>query len=367
MRDVTLPLQQSLLPYIKTSDVSVFDEINPFPSTRYQGSKNKLTDWIWGNIADLDFETALDAFGGTGSVSHLLKRKGKRVIYNDILRFNYIIGKALIENSDTILTGKDLEFLLTNNTGDYDFIQKTFKNIFYTEAENIWLDNMIFNIHQLDNEYKQAIAFFALFQACIIKRPYNLFHRANLYLRLSDVKRSFGNKTSWDKSFEHYFRHFVVEANNAVFSNGKRCKSYNEDALVLDTDEVDLVYFDTPYISDKGVGTDYLDFYHFLEGIANYDNWGNLICNKYKHIPIKRDKKCPWTDRKQIADEFEELIKKFSNTKIIISYRKDGIPSIEQLCEMLKKYKDDVSVTYSNNYKYALSNGDTKEVLIIAE
>ena len=86
MRDVTLPLQRSFLPYVVTRGVSVFDETNPFPSTRYQGSKNKLTDWIWENIANLDFETALDAFGGTGAVSHLLKRKGKKVVYNDILK-----------------------------------------------------------------------------------------------------------------------------------------------------------------------------------------------------------------------------------------------------------------------------------------
>jgi adenine-specific DNA methylase len=367
MRNPALSTQLSFLPYITASNVSVFDETNPFPSTRYQGSKNKLTDWIWENIADLDFETALDAFGGTGSVSHLLKRKGKRVFYNDILKFNHVIGKALVENDNIKLTNKDIDFILTNNTGNYDFIQKTFKDIFYTEDENAWLDKIIFNIHQLNDKHKQAVAFFALFQACIIKRPYNLFHRANLYLRLSDVKRSFGNKTSWDRSFEDYFKHFVAEANNAIFSNGNKCVSYNSDALDLEVDNVDLVYFDTPYISDKGVGTDYLDFYHFLEGIANYKKWQDLICDKYKHIPIKKSKKCPWTDKGQIADEFEKIIKKFSNSKIVISYRNDGIPSIEQLCEMLTKYKDDISVIYSQNYRYVLSNGATKEVLIIAQ
>ena len=50
-----------------------------FPSTRYQGSKNKLVDWIWEGLADLDFTTCLDAFGGTGAVSYKLKQKGKKV------------------------------------------------------------------------------------------------------------------------------------------------------------------------------------------------------------------------------------------------------------------------------------------------
>ena len=67
-----------------------------FPTTRYQGSKLKLVDWIKANIQNLDFDTALDAFGGTGCVSHTMKGLGKEVTYNDALRFNYYIGLALI-------------------------------------------------------------------------------------------------------------------------------------------------------------------------------------------------------------------------------------------------------------------------------
>jgi adenine-specific DNA-methyltransferase len=70
-----------------------------FPSTRYQGSKSKLVDWIWEQIASYDFSTCLDAFGGTGAVAYRLKQEGKTVVYNDVLRFNYQFGKALIENS----------------------------------------------------------------------------------------------------------------------------------------------------------------------------------------------------------------------------------------------------------------------------
>ncbi|MCK5269770.1 MAG: DNA adenine methylase, partial [Sedimentisphaerales bacterium] len=60
-----------------------------FPSTRFQGSKLKIAEWIWNAIADLDFNTVLDAFGGTGSVGYVLKDKGKKVTYNDILKFNW--------------------------------------------------------------------------------------------------------------------------------------------------------------------------------------------------------------------------------------------------------------------------------------
>ena len=44
-----------------------------------------------------------------------------------------------------------------------------------------------------------------------------------------------------------------------------------------------MVYIDTPYISSKGTGVDYLSFYHFLEGLVNYKNWNNLIDNRTKN------------------------------------------------------------------------------------
>lgn len=45
--------------------------IRTFPATRYYGSKRKLLDWIYSGVSGLSFETVLDAFGGTGSVSLL--------------------------------------------------------------------------------------------------------------------------------------------------------------------------------------------------------------------------------------------------------------------------------------------------------
>ena len=204
--------------------LSLFPQVQiKFPKTRYQGSKAKLTNWIWEQISDLKFESCLDAFGGTGTISHRLKREFKQVTYNDSLKFNYWFGQALIENSDVLLQENDVEWLLNSYDESYPtLIADTFADIYFLEEENRWLDKVITNIHRLENKYKRSLAFFALAQSCIIKRPYNLFHRKNLYVvRTADVERSFGNKTSWDRPFESWFRHFAMEANQAVFSSGK--------------------------------------------------------------------------------------------------------------------------------------------------
>jgi hypothetical protein len=142
------------------------------PSTRYQGSKLKLLPWIWENIEALSFQSALDVFGGTGCVSYFLKAQGFNVTYNDNLRFNREIGKAVVENSSVTLTDLDVEFLTAREPSRRydDFIARTFPDIYFTPEENQWLDVVCQNIARLSGEYKRALAHAALFQACIIKR-----------------------------------------------------------------------------------------------------------------------------------------------------------------------------------------------------
>jgi adenine-specific DNA methylase len=337
-----------------------------FPSTRYQGSKSKLAEWIWGQISALDFTTCLDAFGGTGSVAYQLKRVGKQVIYNDLLRFNYLIGKALIENSRTRLSEDEITWLLDSHSEiTYPrFVEQTFSGIYFTNEENVWIDQTITNICHLSDPYKQALAFFALSQACLIKRPYNLFHRKNLYIRLAQVERSFGNKASWDRPFDEWFYLFIREANQAVFDNGQTNRALNLNAIEV-PGEYDLVYIDPPYMSSRGVGVDYLSFYHFLEGLALYSEWEKHIDWRSKHRRFKV-RPSEWTDRNLIHTAFDRLFRRYQNSIIVVSYRSDGIPAETELVSMLKRYKRQVCVERFGQYKYALStNSDSEEILLI--
>ncbi|MBI4296265.1 MAG: DNA adenine methylase [Chloroflexi bacterium] len=337
-----------------------------FPSTRFQGSKAKLVDWIWDSIKDLNFDTTLDAFGGTGAVAHLLKRNGKQVTYNDSLRFNYLIGLALIENNSHRLSEEDVDWILHRHPEIHypNTIQSLFSDIYYTDEENAWLDQTVTNIRHITNPYKYALAYFALFQACIIKRPFNLFHRKNLYIRFSNVKRSFGNKTTWDRPFEQWFRHFVAEANQAVFDNGRTNTALNLDPLNI-PGTFDLVYIDTPYISSKGVGVDYLHFYHFLEGLTIYDEWPNRIDYAKKHRPLKTTKS-EWVDKNRIFDAFRRIFQRYRDSILVVSYRDNGIPSEQELLELLRDYKQDVIEVKKMNHKYVLSTYSSAELLFVA-
>ncbi len=350
------PLPQTLL-----FDLNRGNNTGVFPSTRYQGSKYKLTGWIRRHVEGLEFDSAFDAFGGTGCVAHIFKLMGKKVFYNDHMKFNYYIGLALIENRSEKLDDADVENILRKDRRiKYPtFIQDTFREIYFTDEENEWLDVVVTNIERSLDIYKKALAYYALFQSCIIKRPFNLFHRRNLYIRLADVERSFGNKKTWDTPFEIHFRNFAEQANRAVFDNGRENKAFCSDVFKLKLPEhADL-------ISRKGVGVDYFDFYHFLEGLTDYWNWFEKINRESKHKRLISAGN-PWTDKSEIRAAFERLFEKYKRSILVVSYRDDGVPSVDELADMLKKYKKNVDIKTAD-YKYVLSNGNTKEVLLIAQ
>lgn len=340
--------------------------VAPFPRTRYQGSKRKFAKAILDCLADLDFTTVLDAFGGTGCVSHAFKCAGKQVTYNDILSFNHKIGLALIENDHVRINKEDVSSIGHQRPGVAygDFIERTFEGIYFTREENQWLDVAVANVQEMPCRFGQSIAWFAIFQAAMAKRPYNLFHRRNLYMRTADVQRSFGNKASWDRPFLEHVIAFAAEANEAVIDGGGTCRAVCRDALEIDPC-FDLVYIDTPYINRNGVGVAYRDFYHFLEGMVAYEEWPALIDQQSKHLRLRRTPD-PWSNADACEAMFQKLFDHHRRSHLAVSYRNDGIPSVTRLVELMRGVKKRVQWFEIDRNQYALSTRrDTAEVLIL--
>jgi adenine-specific DNA-methyltransferase len=183
--------------------------------------------------------------------------------------------------------------------------------------------------------------------------------------------RNFGNKLTWDRSFEEYLLKFAKEANSLIFDSGKLCYSLNHSALNLDSYGYDLVYLDPPYLkrNDSNESSNYLRCYHFLEGLARYQEWDGFIdfssINHRFRMTIDDDD----FRRASIYETYEILINNYKKSTIVLSYKMGGIPSISFLINLIKKVKGNVH-TYSKHYQYALNhqNGDAKknrEVLII--
>ncbi|MCC7355643.1 MAG: DNA methyltransferase, partial [Anaerolineae bacterium] len=168
----------------------------------------------------------------------------------------------------------------------------------------------------------------------------------------------------WDTSFDQWFRVFAEEANRAVFDSGQKHRALNSDALSVRGD-YDLVYIDPPYISAQGTGVDYLEFYHFLEGLTMYEEWGQHVDLRTKHRRLRR-RPSAWTDKRRIASAFEQLCQRFHDSVLVVSYRSDGTPSESELVALLQRYKRRVRVEHYGQYKYVLStNSESKEILLI--
>jgi len=348
---------------------SLFPEFssNRFPTTRYQGSKRKLVPWIASILRDLPFDSALDAMSGTAAVAYLFKQMGKQVCANDRLAANAEIALALIENPGETLTAQDLEQAQQRRPGiQYArFIEETFSGIYFTDEENRWLDVVAQNVSRLRNPYRRALLRFALFQSCLAKRPYNLFHRRNLELRLREVPRGFGNKAAWDRPFPDHFRHFAFEANAAVFDNGRKNRALGADALAA-PGRFDLVYLDPPYLRRDGAGSDYPGFYHFLEGLCAYADWNKRLDRQSRHLRLRPDPD-PWLSAEAAKTIFRQLLERFRESILVVSYRSDGIPSEDEIAAMLKGMGKRVQVFRASPRPYALSrNRASRELLLVA-
>jgi adenine-specific DNA-methyltransferase len=338
-----------------------------FPSTRYLGSKRKLLGPLAQVLGRLEFDTALDAFSGTGAVAHLMKAMGKMVTANDLLAANAVAARALVANQTETL-GDGAAALASGLPREGEapgFVETEFDGIFFEREENRFIDQILPRVHALEGAARD-LALLALCGACLAKRPYNLFHRANLSMRRRDVPRSFGNKTTWDTPFAELLARYAAENDAAVFDSARACRALRGDALALDPMGYDLVYVDPPYVSARGARVDYLDYYHFLEGLCEPEGWAGRILRRYRHKPLEGRGTNPWCDPRRVAAEFERTVAHFSRSTLVISYRSDGIPSIEAIASFLKAAGKHVEIVDAGSYTYALSrNRASREVVLV--
>lgn len=340
------------------------------PTTRYYGSKRKLVTKIWDALQEnhVRFDSILDLFGGTAIVSYFMSRQGKNVIYNDILSFNCQIAKALLCTTKGIFTEQDALSLLTRNPDRHyeNYISNYFHDIYYTDEENEQIDIVIQNIQYLELE-KRASACYVLFQSCMIKRPFNIFHRKNLNLRTNFTTAHFGNKVTWEQSFRNLFIKFTQELNLCQFDITPNVEISNTTALNCKM-HADLVYIDTPYFSKRNSGSiTYHNRYHFLEGLMHYMEIPNSIdlSKVNKEIAIGRNSE--FENRSNFLGELNNLICYHQNSVIAISYTTEGYPSIDEIKNIVQKYKSKVVICPLGPHSFALnrSNADREEVLIL--
>lgn len=319
-------------------------EKNLFPSTRYMGSKQTLLPHIADAVNSLTAKTVLDAFSGSGVVSYQFKKMGYQVFSNDFLKYSATVTKALIENQKEILTSEDIEQLLEKNPSAKNFVQTQFKDLYFEDTDNAFLDNTLANIQNINSEYKRALALASLSRACLKRRPRGVFTYVGF-------KYDDGRK---DLSFslKEHFLFSISDFNKAVFDNGKDNKVFHQCILDLKGVAPDLVYLDPPYFSPLS-DNDYTRRYHFVEGLCR--NWEgveiqqNTLTKKFKKFDS------PFNTKEGTYSAFEQIFEKYKDSKILVSYSSNSLPTQSEITTMLKKYKSQVQVI-EIDYRYSFGN-----------
>lgn len=331
-----------------------------YPEFRYMGSKHRLMPWVFETLSGLDFESALDPFCGSGCVSYLLKCMGKRVVSSDFLAFPSTLTLAMVENSSFTIDGPVLKRLLgPGRKSGWDFIQTTFKDVFYTPEDLQFLDRISSNIFDIEQPQLRALAHAALVRSCLKKQPRGVFTFSGH--RYDDGRRDLR------LTIEEHFLEQVEIFNRTIFSNGKRNGASRADVFDLSSRGVDLVYLDPPYVprSDDNC---YIKRYHFLEGLVTY--WKDspvMDTSKVKKIPKRFT---PFSYRRTAVEAFDSMFKNFRSSKIVLSYSSNGFPDLPVLEELLGRYKSSVT-TYKKPHRYhfgthsAVQRANVDEYLIV--
>jgi DNA adenine methylase/adenine-specific DNA-methyltransferase len=297
------------------------------------GSKHRLLPWIESVLAPLEFDTALDAFSGSGCVSYLLKTMGKRVWSNDFLRFSTDFTRATVENSHETLGDAEVALLSQRSRAHPTFIEDTFRGIFFQDEDNAFLDRVSGNLAQLSAD-QQALARSSLYRACLKRQPRGVFTVSGLG-RYDDGRRDLRIP------LEQHFSESIEIFNALVFDNGRQHKVTCQDVFDLHEPLVDLVYLDPPYVprSDDNC---YVKRYHFLEGLSNY--WRDADFHPGSKVKKLRKRYTPFSYRREAESAFDSMFRQFEQSSIVLSYSSNGYPDLEVLVRLLQRYKKDVEV-----------------------
>ena len=329
-----------------------------YPTVNFIGNKQKITNWMF-DFVPSDVEVFLDGFSGGASVSYEAKKRNFEVISNDVLKINFLISKALVENNKHKLSEKDIEIVF-NGKPISGYMHKNYSNKNFFPEECMELDLYRKNIDKLSNNYKKSMALALMRRSMIRKMPYSRFNiKWEKVKQLRDEEYSYKHykrrRAYHNESFKKHFLSNVDEYNLSLFDNGKNNKAHNKDIFsFINKVEADLIYLDPPY---PGTLNKYFEFYGLLDEYVD----------SKEHTPFTNS----FTNKNEALKLFDKLFKLSGDKKyMILSTGNKSYPDILTLKKLAEQYFKKITVS-EKKHVYKITGKENKkgnkEVLIIGK
>ena len=328
---------------------------------RYIGSKLNLLSHIEGVVDNLGVKagTFCDLFAGTACVAGHFKRRGFRVMSNDLLELSYAFQRALIANNEEPKFAGIVE-TLGDVQGD-----SLFANLSPYHKVVAWLKCLPgkkgFIFHNYcpsgNNEYSRQYLsdsngqqIDAIRQHIQQWRDVDDITENEFYLLLLPLLEATSRVANISGTYGAYLKHWdprtskdlpMVPAD--IIPSDVPHQVFRRDANQLIEDiRCDVLYLDPPYNTRQ-----YITNYHLLETIARYD--APALHGKTGLRDYGAGEKSAYCSKSACYQAFQDLIEKADARHILVSYNNEGILSRDEVMSILSLRGDplcDSSIEY---------------------
>lgn len=312
----------------------------------YIGSKLSLLKFLEESInkvVDRNCNTFCDLFAGTGIVGSYFKRKGYKIIANDIQYYSYVLNRHYIGNHKELTFSKllnkitDLKTIevkdrknfvcdyLSNLKGEKGFI---YKNYCLGGTKNQKEPRQYFSD-------KNGMRCDAIRQKIERWKKEKLISDNEYYFLIASLIESIDKKANTASVYGAFLKQLKKTAQKSLvlkpaelIINDQEHEVLNENInTVIDKVKGDILYLDPPYNQRQ-----YATNYHLLETIARYDNpkiYGKTGLREYQK------EKSLYCSRLQVKKVFKDLVLKAKAKYIFLSYNNEGLMTLDDIKEIM--------------------------------
>jgi adenine-specific DNA-methyltransferase len=312
----------------------------------YIGSKLSLLEFLessMNKVINSDCQIFCDLFAGTGVVGSYFKKKGFKIIANDIQYYSYVLNRHYIKNH------KELEFKkLFSKIPELRKAEiESRKNIVFYFLNNLkGREGFIYNNYCLggtknkkeprqyfsDENGKRCDAIRKRIEDWKKKR---LINNDEYYFLLASLIESVDKHANTASVYGAFLKKLKRSALKPfiltpapLIINKQEHEVYNDDInRVIRKVKGDILYLDPPYNQRQ-----YATNYHILETIARYDSptiFGKTGLREYQA------QKSAYCSRNQVKESFRDLILNANVRYIFLSYNNEGLMSADDIKEIM--------------------------------